>query len=106
MATWSDGEGARSQADSDLGHLERTIVPDRLLRRLAELGREPDTCALLPQVRVRDIVMPAGLLQKMAPSVAAGLRDNTAEGRDAAEGPAMEAVSTVPSECLSSSRVT
>ena len=67
-------------------------LADRLHRRLAELAKERDISALPPQVRGGAIIVPAGLLRKMTPSVPAGLPESTAEGRAAVERLAMEAV--------------
>ena len=69
-------------------------LADRLQRRLSELAKERDISARPPQVRGGAIVVPGGLLRKMAAreAVATGSRETTAEGRQAVERQAMEAV--------------
>ena len=69
-------------------------LADRLQRRLTELAKERDISARPPQLRGGAIVVPGGLLRKMAAPAAAvtASRETTAEGRQAVERLAMDAV--------------
>jgi superfamily II DNA or RNA helicase len=70
-------------------------LADRLQRRLAELAREREISALPPVVRGGSLVVPGGLLKKLAVAatpVPAGFAEASPETRAATERAAMEAV--------------
>ena len=86
--------GRQTRLSASQAEARANDLADRLQRRLAELNRERDISALPPQVRGGAIVVPGGLLRRAGEQAApAGeLRETTAEGRDAVERLAMEAV--------------
>ena len=88
--------GRRTRLSAGQAEARANNLADRLQRRLAELAKERDISARPPQVRGGAIVVPIGLLRKIAESasVATGLRETTAEGRNVVEHLAMEAVMT------------
>ena len=84
--------GKRTRLSAGQAGARANDLANRLQRRLTELAKERDLSALPPQVRGGAIIVPAGLLRKMEPSVASVSRETTAEGRDFVERLAMDAV--------------
>ena len=86
--------GRQARLSAGQAEARANDLTDRLQRRLAELAKERDISALPPQVRGGAVVVPGGLLRKMALPTGAGrtLRETTAEGRAAVERLAMGAV--------------
>ena len=86
--------GKQTRLSAGQAEVRANDLADRLQRRLSELGKEHDISARPPQVRGGAIVVPGGLLRKMAHAAgeATGSRATTAEGREAVERLAMEAV--------------
>jgi superfamily II DNA or RNA helicase len=85
--------GRQTKLSASQAEARANDLADRLQRRLAELNKERDISALPPQVRGGAIVLPGGLLRRLAPETSAeAFRETTAEGRDAVERLAMDAV--------------
>ena len=92
------------RAGKTKGHLSATqaemranALAERLERRRAELAAERDISPLPPVVRGAALVVPAGLLNRLAshspaPAGLAGVRETTAEGRAEVERLAMRVV--------------
>ena len=74
--------------------MRANTLAERLERRRAELAAERDISPLPPVIRGAALVIPVGLLIRLAThsSAAAGVRETTAEGRAEVERLAMEAV--------------
>ena len=88
--------GKKTRLSAGQAEARANEMEERLQRRLAELNKERDISALPPLVRGGVIVVPLGLLRKTAvpAPLAEGLQKTTAEGRNAVERIAMEAVLT------------
>ena len=86
--------GKRTRLSASQAAVRADDLANRLQRRLAELTKEREISARPPQVRGGAVVVPSGLLRKMASSVVAISKpsETTAEGRKAIERLAMEAV--------------
>jgi hypothetical protein len=86
--------GRRTRLSASQAAARANDLADRLQRRLSELHKERDISTLPPLVRGGAIVVPGGLLRRTAEpaALAKGLRETTAEGRDAVEHLAMQAV--------------
>ncbi len=86
--------GKQTRLSAGQAEARANDLADRLQRRLSEFTKERDISARPPQVRGGAIVVPGGLLRKVAApaGVATGSRETTAEGREAVERLAMEAV--------------
>ena len=86
--------GKQTRLSAGQAEARANDLADRLQRRLSEMGKEHDISARPPQVRGGAIVVPAGLLRKLALPAGESMRsrETAADGRQAVERLAMEAV--------------
>jgi hypothetical protein len=89
-----EAAGKQTRLSSVNAQARANDLAERLQRRLEELNREREISALPPAIRGGAIVVPIGLLRRRAEPAAPAreLAETTAEGRDAVERLAMEAV--------------